>query len=75
MLKTKIMAMYLGAKAKVENFFKNERGDTNFISILIVLALVIILVGIFVAFKDQILGVVHGIVDNFSAASLGEQRK
>jgi len=65
MLKTKIMAMYLNAIAEAERILKGERGDTNFISILIVLAIVVILVGIFIGFKDTIVSTVTDIVSKF----------
>lgn len=45
---------------------KEERGDTNFISILIILGIVILLAGLFIAFKDQIVGMVEGIVNDFT---------
>lgn len=44
----------------------SERGDTNFISILIILGIVIILAGVFMAFKDQIVGQVQEIIDGFT---------
>ncbi len=44
----------------------DERGDTNFISILIILGIVIILAGLFIGFKDQIVGQVKAIVDGFT---------
>lgn len=43
-----------------------ERGDTNFISILIILGIVIILAGVFIGFKDQIVSQVQGIIDGFT---------
>lgn len=43
-----------------------ERGDTNFISILIVLGVVILLAGLFIGFKDQIVGQVQAIVEGFT---------
>lgn len=49
-----------------KNFLKNEKGDTNFISILIVMGIVIILAGLFIGFKDQIVGQVRDIVDGFT---------
>ena len=50
---------------KVHRFFEEERGDTNFISILIILGIVIILAGVFMAFKDQIVGQVQDKMDTF----------
>lgn len=60
------------AKNAVKNFVNDESGDTNFISIIIILGIVIVLVGVFVAFKDKILGVIEGVVNGFSVSSLGK---
>lgn len=46
----------------------SERGDTNFISILIILGIVIVLAGVFMAFKDTIVGQVQEIIDGFTIA-------
>ena len=48
-----------------KKFLKSERGDTNFISILIVMGIVILLAGLFIGFKDQIVGQVQEIIDGF----------
>lgn len=45
---------------------KDERGDTNFVSILIILGIVILLATLFIAFKDQIVEQVQNIVDGFT---------
>lgn len=50
----------------LNRFIKNEKGDTNFISILIILGVVILLAGVFIGFKDQIVGMVQGIIDGFT---------
>lgn len=50
---------------KGQAMLREERGDTNFISILIVLGIVIILAGVFMGFKDQIVGQVQEIIDKF----------
>jgi len=44
----------------------SERGDTNFISILIILGVVIVLAGVFIGFKDQIVQQVQDIIDGFT---------
>lgn len=44
----------------------SERGDTNFISILIILGLVILLATVFIGFKDKIVRQVTEIVNGFS---------
>ncbi len=38
---------------------QNERGDTNFISILIILGIVVVLAGVFIGFKDRIVAEVE----------------
>lgn len=60
------------AKNTIKNFVEDESGDTNFISIIIILGIVIVLVGVFVAFKDKILGVIEEVVNGFSVDSLGK---
>ena len=50
----------------MNNAMRNEKGDTNFISILIILGVVILLAGVFIAFKDQIVEQVQGIIDGFT---------
>lgn len=54
----------------MRDFFEDERGDTNFISILIVLGIVIVLV---VFFQDQISQIVTTVqtqVNNFQAFTI-----
>ena len=70
---TKLAVKRQMAKLGLSNFadkLKSENGDTNFISIIIILGIVIILVGVFVAFKDSIVGTITEIVDGFSKDSL-----
>lgn len=59
------------AKLGLIEKLKSENGDTNFISIIIILGIVVILVGVFVVFKDSIIGTIKGIVDGFGKDSLG----
>ncbi len=42
----------------------SERGDTNFISILIILGIVLALAAVFIGFKDQIVGKVQQLVND-----------
>lgn len=51
---------------KIQSVLSDERGDTNFISILILLAVAIGLATIFIGFKDTIVGQVESIVGQFS---------
>lgn len=43
-------------RLRVQDFLADERGDTNFISILIILGIVLAVALVFIAFKDQIVG-------------------
>ncbi len=45
---------YLKAMAAVDKYMSEERGDTNFISILIVLGIVVVLAGVFMTFGKDI---------------------
>lgn len=62
--------MYLKAKFKLENFarevFTNEEGDTNLISIIIVLGIVLALVVVFRGYIKDILGKITGSVSDFN---------
>ena len=53
------------AVLKVRGWLEEERGDTNFISILIILGIVIILAGVFIGFKNQIVSQVQDIINGF----------
>ncbi len=46
----------LRAKCAAQNLLTDERGDTNFLSIAIILVVVITVAVVFIGFKDQILG-------------------
>ncbi len=56
---------FLKAMNKISSFMKEEKGDTNFISILIILAIVVILLGVFMGFKDTIISRVQEVMDGF----------
>lgn len=45
----------IGKAVKVKNFFDDEKGDTNFISILIILAIGLSVAAIFINYKDNML--------------------
>lgn len=55
----------LKARAFAEKVFNDENGDTNFISIIIVLGIVLALVVVFRGYIASILGKISGSVDSF----------
>ncbi len=64
------------AKVQVQNwanrFFRDESGDTNFISILIVLGIVIVLVVFFQSQLETIINTVKSEVSNFKEFSISD---
>ena len=65
---------YLGFRAKnaLHKFIKKENGDTNFISIIIILAIVMVVAAIFIGFREQI---VNWVQTTFSGAFNDVQSK
>lgn len=63
LLAATLQSAYLTA---VRPKLEEERGDTNFISILIILGVVILLAGVFMGFKDVIVGQVQTIINGFT---------
>lgn len=61
----RLNAMLINAKVKFEAFKNNEEGDTNFISILVLLGIALALAGVFLAFKDQVIGWVDQNIGDF----------
>lgn len=58
-------------RENAKRFLMDESGDTNFISIIIILGIVVVLAGVFIAFREKIVNVVRGVIDGFSAENLG----
>lgn len=58
---------YLKAMAAVDKYMSEERGDTNFISILIVLGIVVVLAGVFMTFGKDIKTAVETATSTFLA--------
>ncbi|MBR4733737.1 MAG: hypothetical protein IK081_13315 [Lachnospiraceae bacterium] len=58
--------LYVKMMNKLQEVVNDEQGDTNFISVLIILGIVVVLAGVFMTFKDQIVGQVNNIVSGFT---------
>ena len=59
------------AKKEMSTFIREENGDTNFISILVLLGIALALAGVFLVFKDQVLGWVDTNIGTFFSESGG----
>lgn len=67
-ISTKAALFLLGVKSKfgkAKDTIKEENGDTNFISIIIILAIVLLVAVAFMMFKDQIIGWFNGTTQTF----------
>lgn len=53
-------------KNSAKNIIRNEDGDTNFISIIIILAIVLLVAIVFIAFKDKIVKMLDDTWNKFS---------
>lgn len=65
MLIDKMNAMLTMAYIKVNAFMKDERGDTNFISILVLLGIALALAGVFLSFQEEIMTWVETNIGSF----------
>lgn len=57
--------LYVRATGAWRSFQQEERGDTNFISILIIIAIVLVLAGLFMKFGNAIMGAVQEKVEGY----------
>ena len=65
LIRTNLNLLGLKAKAGIRNFLKKEDGDTNFISIVIILVIVLVVAAVFIGFKDQIMGAAEEVFGDF----------
>ena len=59
-----LMRGQMRVQNKVQELLDSEQGDTNFISIAIVLAIVIAVALVFMGLKDRIMGIAENAVKN-----------
>lgn len=64
----KVQLTLAKAQMKMHDFLANDRGDTNFISIMIVLGIVLAVAIVFISFKDQIVGAASEQINTFLAS-------
>lgn len=64
----------IGCSRKVKSLIKNEDGDTNFLSIIIILAIVLVIAIVFIAFKEKIIEFLSGVWDEFEIRFGGTSR-
>lgn len=67
----KVDLMFINAQMRWIQFWDEERGDTNFISILVLLGIALALAGVFLGFKDQVLEWVNRNIGGFFSMSGG----
>lgn len=70
-LVNKMDAFIIKMKFKIASSLENEKGDTNFISVLVLLGIALALAAIFLGFKDQILAWVDKNIGDFFTKSGG----
>jgi hypothetical protein len=61
----KVQMSQLSAASEVRGFLSDERGDTNFISIIVILGIALLVATVFIGFKDQIIGQAQAIIASF----------
>ncbi len=59
------LRVFLYVSGVIRDFKESERGDTNFISMLLIIAIVVVLAGAFLKFGDSIMDTVTKQVDAF----------
>lgn len=57
--------LYLKATGRMQEVLKSEEGDTNFISIMIILGIILVIVVVFIGYKDQIMDTVETRMNDF----------
>ena len=63
--------MDIKARCAIASFKNSERGDTNFVSMLLIIGIVVVLAGLFLTLGKGVMGSIQGKIDTF-IESLGE---
>lgn len=64
-IKEKLTKAFCKVQTEIYCAVHDEQGDTNFISIIIILAIVLVVAGVFITFKNDILGAAKTKMDEF----------
>lgn len=67
----KMDTVLINVQTRWRQFLAEERGDTNFISILVLLGIALALAGVFLTFKDQVLEWVDRNIGDFFGTTVG----
>ncbi|MCD8086237.1 MAG: hypothetical protein LUF28_07945 [Clostridiales bacterium] len=60
-----MLGLYLAVTNGWNEFKSSDRGDTNFVSILLIIAIVVVLAGLFLTLGKTVMETVSGYVTNF----------
>lgn len=63
--------LFIDVQNRWNRFLSEERGDTNFISMLVILGIALALAGVFLGFKDQVLDWVNRNIGDFFNTNVG----
>ena len=60
-----ILKLYLNVTNAVEEFKKSERGDTNFVSMLLIIGIVVVLAGLFLTLGKGVMSSITTKINDF----------
>ena len=60
-----ILKLYLNVTNAVEEFKKSERGDTNFVSMLLIIGIVVVLAGLFLTLGKGVMSSITTTINEF----------
>lgn len=60
-----MIAMYVAMTMKIDEFKKREDGDTNFVSMLLIIGIVVVIAGLFLAFGKDVVSQISEKVTKF----------
>jgi purine-cytosine permease-like protein len=64
-IETMLIQMYVMAMSAINDFKKSERGDTNFVSMLLIIGIVVVLAGLFLTLGKSVMTTITQNVNKF----------